>query len=72
MKPTGVTVVALIVVTAVLSALFALPVMWLWNGLMPLIFKLPVISYLQAWGLMILSGFLFKSSASNRWDWESK
>lgn len=37
------------------------PVWLLWNWLMPQLFSLPVINWLQAWGLMTLSGFLFKS-----------
>lgn len=44
-----------------LSALLALPFMWLWNGLMPDIFGLKSLSFLQAWGLLILSGFIFKN-----------
>lgn len=33
--------------------------MYLWNWLMPLLFKLPVISFLQAIGLLVLSKILF-------------
>ena len=55
-----------IVVLAVLFALlFALPVMWLWNWLMPVIFSLPVIDFWQALGLSFLSSLLFKSNHSN-------
>jgi hypothetical protein len=43
----------------VLSALFALPVQWLWNALCPDLFGLPTVGFLQAWGLNILSGCLF-------------
>lgn len=46
--------------TLLISLFFALPVMWLWNGLMPAIFKLPEITFLQALGLNILCGILFK------------
>lgn len=56
----GVGFVALVIG---LSALMALPFMWLWNGLMPDIFGLKVLSFLQAWGLLILSSFLFKNSS---------
>lgn len=45
----------------VLSLLFGLFVMWLWNWLMPEIFGLGLISYWQAWGLVLLSHILFKS-----------
>ena len=45
-----------------LSLLFSLPVYFLWNWLCPLLFGLKAITWLQAWGLMVLTGFLFKSS----------
>lgn len=40
--------------------LFGWIVMLLWNWLIPEIFGLAVISYWQAWGLLILSSILFK------------
>lgn len=46
----------------VLAVLYALPVMLLWNWLMPLLFGLPKVTFLQALGLSLLSNFLFKSS----------
>jgi len=46
----------------VLGILFSLPVMWLWNWLMPYIFQLPELSLFQAFGLLLLCGFLFKTS----------
>jgi len=46
-----------------LSALFALPVMWLWNYVVPFQFGLKEIDFLHAWGLNVLCGFIFKSSA---------
>ena len=50
---------------AVLAAvLLGLPLMWLWNWLMPVIFKLPEITFLQAVGLNVLSSILFKTTAS--------
>ena len=49
-------------ISIIISVLFSLPVMWLWNGLMPAIFKLPEITFLQALGLNILCGILFKSN----------
>ena len=55
-------VVALVVGMAFL---FTLPVMWLWNALMPDIFGLVEIGFWQALGLSLLSGFLFKSSNSS-------
>ena len=47
--------------------LYTLPVMWLWNWLMPIIFNLPKINIGQAWGLSLLSSLLFgKSSVNNK------
>ena len=54
------TVVGLIIVVA---AVMSLPVMLLWDWLMPEIFGLKEISWLQAWGLMFLSGLLFRSTS---------
>jgi hypothetical protein len=54
-----VAVVAIVVIGLVVS----LPVMWLWNvALVPAIPALMEISWMQAWGILILSGFLFKSN----------
>ncbi len=39
--------------------LFGAVIMWLWNGLMPLIFHFGVITYWQAIGLAILARLLF-------------
>lgn len=44
--------------------LMSLPVMLLWDWLMPILFGLGTITWLQAWGLLVLCGFLFKSSKS--------
>lgn len=52
------------VIAAALSLLFALPVMWLWNWLMPEIFGLVEIGFWQALGLNLLSGFLFNQNSS--------
>lgn len=46
--------------------LMSLPVMWLWNWLIPEIFRLPAITWLQAWGLLMLAGFLVKPSSKNK------
>jgi hypothetical protein len=43
----------------VTCVVFAMAVMLLWNALLPQIFALPQISYLQAVGLLILSRLLF-------------
>lgn len=49
-----------------LSLLLALPVMWLWDWLMPTIFGLKEITLMQAWGLTMLSGLLFKSTSVSK------
>jgi membrane protein implicated in regulation of membrane protease activity len=46
--------------------IIGLPVMWLWNWLMPLIFGLTKISFLQALGLSLLGNMLFNSGVSNK------
>ncbi len=40
-------------------ALFGFIVMWLWNALMPPLFHLPVLTYWQAVGLLILAKIFF-------------
>lgn len=58
-------VIVVILIVAVIALLLAFPVMLLWNWLMPVIFGLPAISFWQALGLNLLSGFLFKSSSTS-------
>ena len=36
-----------------------LPFWWLWNALVPDLFGLPALAFLQAFGLLILAGLLF-------------
>jgi len=52
-----------IALVVLLGTLTALPVMLLWNWLIPSIFHLREIGFLEAWGLLVLSGLLFKSTA---------
>jgi len=47
---------------SVVALLLGFVVMWLWNWLMPAIFSLPLISFWQAWGLVVLGHIFFKSS----------
>lgn len=49
----------------VLSLVFALPLMWLWNWLMPEIFGLMEIGIWQSLGLLLLSSLLFGNYTSN-------
>jgi hypothetical protein len=50
---------------AVVIVLTGLPLMLLWNWLMPLIFGLKTITFLEALGLSLMSTILFKSSSSS-------
>ena len=42
----------------VLSLFFAWPVQIIWNWILPHLFNLPEITFLQAWGLELLCGML--------------
>jgi len=56
-----------IVAVLVLSLLLSLPVMLLWNGcLVGAVVGVNQIGWLQAWGISILFGFLFKNSTSSK------
>lgn len=47
--------------------LFSLPVMWLWNlCLVAAIPGIKEIGWLQAWGILILCGLLFKNSNTGK------
>ena len=49
-----------------MSLLLGLPLMILWNWLMPTLFNLPLIGFWQAVGLNIISGILFGKSSVNK------
>ena len=53
--------VGLIILTVVVGLIMALPVMLLWDWLMPGIFGLRTITYPEAWGLLVMCCLLFKS-----------
>ena len=55
------TVILGLALIVFISFLLALPVMLLWDAVIPAIFQLPEITWLQAWGLSLLCGLLFKS-----------
>jgi len=52
----------------IVALLMALPTMWLWNWLMPLIFGLIKLTIWQAFGVNLLCTVLFKSSNSSSKD----
>jgi len=58
-------VIAVLGFTFIMACLLSLPVMWLWDWLMPEIFGLTTITFWQALGLNLLSGFLIKSNSSS-------
>ena len=51
---------AAVVFVPAFFVLFGAVTMWLWNWLMPAIFKLPTIGFWQAIGILVLSHILFK------------
>lgn len=58
-------ILAIVGLIVLIGLLLALPVMLLWNWLMPMIFGLIKLTFWQALGLTWLSACLFKSSSSS-------
>ena len=58
------TIIIFLAALVLMALVFAFPIMWLWNWLMPVIFGLPNITIWQAVGLYFLSGLLIKSAPS--------
>ena len=59
--------IAGVAIVVFVGLLFSLPVMWLWNAaLVPAIPGIKTIGWLQAWGILILCGFLFKPTVSSK------
>ena len=56
------TTLGVIAVGAILVFLFAFPVMWLWNSLIPQLFHGPVLSFWQTFGLLILVRMIMPTS----------
>jgi hypothetical protein len=48
----------------ILAFILALPTLWLWNFLMPVVFGLSKITFMQALAMNMLSGILFKTSSN--------
>lgn len=62
-----VTVVSGVLFLVFLSFLLSWPVYALWNGcLVDAVEGVKQVSWLQAWGLNILAGFLFKSTTNTK------
>ena len=58
------TLIGTLIGVVLLSFIMALPIKWLWNWIVPSIWALPTISWLQAWGLSVLSSLLLKPSGA--------
>lgn len=56
-----VVVLWMVFIASIFAALAAIPTWLLWNWLMPEVFGLPSVNLLQAFGLLLLSGFIFGS-----------
>lgn len=58
-------IVSIVVLIVVLGLIMAWPVMMLWNGcLVDAVSGVKEIGWLQAWGILVLCGMLFKTSVS--------
>ena len=62
------TTLTAILIIALAAVILGLPLMWLWNWLMPTIFNLPEITFWQALGINALSTILFKPSINTKKD----
>ena len=58
--------VLFIVIVGLVGIAGAIPTYFLWNWLMPEIFGLKAITFWQAWGIIFLSGILFKDFSSSK------
>jgi hypothetical protein len=57
MKTLG-TTIGIAIVVMVLMALSSVAWMWLWNYLMPYLFKLPTLSFWQAFAMVLMISFI--------------
>lgn len=63
----AVSILSFLVLLVLLSFLLSWPVYMLWNGcLVGAVNGVNEVSWLQAWGLNLLFGILFKSTSSSR------
>ena len=69
------SILAAIILIPAFFTLFTAITMWLWNWLMPEIFKLPAITFWQSAGLLVLTHILFKGGHlrhSGRSHWKKR
>ena len=53
-------------ILGIVALILGLPLMLLWNWLMPTLFGLPIITFWQAVGLNFLSSILFKTTYTSK------
>jgi len=57
-------ILGIVAIICLVCLLLGLPLMLLWNWLMPMLFGMPYLTFWQAVGLNILSTILFKSTST--------
>jgi hypothetical protein len=55
-----------VVTLGFVALILGLPLMWLWNWIMPELFYLDTITFWQAVGLNLLTGILFRSNYNTK------
>jgi hypothetical protein len=66
LKSVVLSTAALVGILAIWVIIVTLPVQLLWNWLVPVIFGLPKLGFLQTAGLLVLANLLSPSRATNR------
>lgn len=54
-------IIFVLLIIFIIDLVLAWAVMMLWNALLPTLFSLPIISFWQSFGLMVLIDILFKN-----------
>jgi len=68
MEKTVVVAVVAIGTLVLVALIMGLPLMLLWNWLMPMLFGFKTLTFWQAVGLNMLSGILFKNTSTTKSD----
>jgi hypothetical protein len=66
MEKAALYIVGFIGLVVFIGLLTGIPIYFLWNWLMPTIFRLPEITFWQALGLSVLCSLLFKNNTSSK------
>ena len=64
MKPILIAILVGIGAVALTAVVLAVPLLLLWNWVMPTVFALPYITFWQAMGLNLLTGIMFRFTYS--------